>query len=51
MKKYKVPENTKIIYISEEEKPYIFTKELIQLPESEEWQIISKKVYLEEINE
>jgi hypothetical protein len=48
MKKYKIPENVKEIYISEKEPPYAFINELIQT-QDKEWKIIPRLIYLEEI--
>lgn len=48
MKKYKIPENIKKIYISEKESPYTFINELVKIYDGE-WKVIPRLIYLEEI--
>lgn len=47
-KKYKIPENTREIYLSEDGNPFIFIRKLIQT-QDKQWKVIPTLVYLEEI--
>lgn len=48
MKKYKIPDNIKEIYISEKQPPHAFIRELIQI-QDKTWKIIPRLIYLEEL--
>ena len=53
MKKYKIPDRIREIYISEKEPPYAFINELVRTSDKcgGEWKIIPRLIYLEEIKE
>jgi len=53
MKKYKIPEEIKEIYISEKEPPYTFINELVRISNKAggEWKVVPRLIYLEEIKE